>query len=104
MLVQKWRDLFFLHWSCHPRLVEETLPKGLKVDTYEDQAYIGIVPFKIPEIRPVFLPSKLGFGMYEVNVRTYVTDLNGNKGVWFYSLDANHRLAVFAARAFYKLP
>lgn len=104
MLVQKWRDLFFLHWSCHPSLVEETLPKGLKVDTYEDQAYIGIVPFKIPEIRPFFLPSQLGFGMYEINVRTYVTDLDGNKGVWFYSLDANHRLAVIAARALYLLP
>ncbi|MCC5831421.1 MAG: DUF2071 domain-containing protein [Chlamydiales bacterium] len=34
----------------------------------------------------------------------YVKDLKGNKGVWFYSLDANHRLAVFIAKFFFKLP
>ncbi|MCC5832472.1 MAG: DUF2071 domain-containing protein [Chlamydiales bacterium] len=71
MLVQKWKDLFFFHWSCPTHLVQDRLPKGLKVDTYEDRAYIGIVPFKIDEIRPFFLPSLLSLKIDEINVRTY---------------------------------
>ena len=34
----------------------------------------------------------------EVNVRTYVYDQASVPGVWFYSLDANQRLAVALAR------
>jgi uncharacterized protein YqjF (DUF2071 family) len=33
-----------------------------------------------------------------------VFDKNGTPGVWFYSLDANHYLAVKAARLFFNLP
>ena len=39
----------------------------------------------------------------ELNLRTYVT-LNGKPGVYFFSLDAASRIAVWAARKFYHLP
>jgi uncharacterized protein YqjF (DUF2071 family) len=41
--------------------------------------------------------------MPELNVRTYVR-YRGQPGVWFFSLDAGSRLAVWAARAAYHLP
>jgi uncharacterized protein len=37
-------------------------------------------------------------------LRTYVRDCNKNPGVWFYSLNANHPLAVMMARLFFALP
>jgi uncharacterized protein YqjF (DUF2071 family) len=40
----------------------------------------------------------------ELNVRTYVHDRNGVPGIWFFSLDCNHTLAVLMAKAFYSLP
>ena len=42
----------------------------------------------------------------EMNVRTYVRDKENkaHPGVWFYSLDANCRPAVWAARTFFHLP
>jgi hypothetical protein len=40
----------------------------------------------------------------ELNLRTYVRDESGRPGVWFFSLDANQPLAVWAARAFFGLP
>ncbi|MCA9038267.1 MAG: DUF2071 domain-containing protein, partial [Planctomycetaceae bacterium] len=40
----------------------------------------------------------------ETNVRTYVRHTNGDTGVWFFSLDANSRLAVRIARTFWRLP
>jgi uncharacterized protein YqjF (DUF2071 family) len=39
----------------------------------------------------------------EINVRTYVT-LDGKPGIYFFSLDADSRLAVGAARRSYRLP
>lgn len=39
----------------------------------------------------------------ELNVRTYVT-CEAKPGIWFLSLDAGSRSAVFGARRFYRLP
>jgi uncharacterized protein YqjF (DUF2071 family) len=39
----------------------------------------------------------------ELNVRTYVTT-DGKPGVYFFSLDAGNVLAVYGARALYRLP
>mgnify|MGYP001050641899 CR=1 FL=1 len=105
VMVQKWRHLLFLHWAVDPAVVQATLPAGLTVDTFEGQAFIGIVPFFMIGVRPRFLPAVPGISHFmEANVRTYVYDQNGVPGVWFYSLDANQRLAVRLARRFFKLP
>jgi uncharacterized protein YqjF (DUF2071 family) len=39
----------------------------------------------------------------ELNLRTYVS-VDGVPGVWFFSLDANHLLAVWAANMLFSLP
>jgi len=50
------------------------------------------------------LPAIPGLARFpELNVRTYV-NLNGKPGVYFFSLDAAHAPAVWAARTFYHLP
>jgi uncharacterized protein len=105
VLYQNWRDLLFLHWEYDIATVQETLPNGLLVDSFEDRAYIGVIPFFIKDMRPPFLPC-LPFLSYflELNVRTYVYDKDGTPGIWFYSLDANHLLAVLGARLTYSLP
>ena len=56
-------------------------------------------------IRPQFLPAVPGISNFmEMNLRTYVHDRAGVPGVWFYSLDANQRLAVAIARRLFHLP
>ncbi len=40
----------------------------------------------------------------ETNVRTYVTDRSGRRGIWFFSLDAARLGAVVTARTTYRLP
>jgi hypothetical protein len=48
-------------------------------------------------VRPVFAPAlPLLSESHELNVRTYV-HLGGVPGVWFFSLDANNRVAVLGA-------
>ena len=105
VMYQRWEDLLFLHWSYDPVAIQSTLPPGLTVDTFKGNAYIGIVPFFMRDVRPNFFPRVPGISDFlELNVRTYVFDEHGTPGVWFYSLDANQWLAVRAARRFFSLP
>lgn len=56
-------------------------------------------------IRPVYMPPVPWLSWFhELNLRTYVTDENGNPGVWFFSLDCNQPLAVEIARRTFNLP
>src|SRR5262249_29684602 len=96
---QVWRHLGFLHWKVEAEAVARLLPPGLEVDRFEDEAWVGVVPFTIPSTRPPFAPP-----FHEVNVRTYVHRAGRDPGVWFFSLDAASRLAVAGARIAYRLP
>lgn len=97
----RWRDLLFAHWPVDPELLAGGLPADVTVDTYQDTAYLGVVPFVMDDIRPRGSPIGLSFG--ELNLRTYVT-VDGTPGVYFFNLDANDRLGVSIARSLFRLP
>jgi uncharacterized protein len=100
---QRWRELFFLHWALEPERVASRLPPGVALDCWEGQAYVGLVPFVMRDIRPSWLPRALAMDFLETNLRTYVV-VNGEPGVWFFSLEASSWLAVQAARIGWGLP
>ena len=100
-LEMTWRDGLFAHWAVDPAVVADTLPDGLRVDTYDGDAYLGVVPFVMADIRPRGAPIGLSFP--ELNLRTYVEGPNG-PGVYFYNLDAADRLGVAVARRLFALP
>ena len=105
VMYERWENLLFLHWEYDPQAIQQTLPNGLYVDTFDGKAYLGIVPFWMRDVRPRLFPTALRMsGFEELNVRTYVYDGTGTPGVWFYSLDANHYLAGKLARLFFNLP
>jgi uncharacterized protein len=105
VMFQRWCHLLFLHWPLEPQTIQSTLPSGLEVDTFAGQGWIGIVPFFMRGVRPAGLPSVVGLSNFlELNLRTYVRDRDGRPGIWFYSLDANQPLAVWAARFCFALP
>jgi uncharacterized protein len=105
LLFQEWRRLLFLNWAYNAEDIQRTLPKGIEVDLFEGQAYLGIIPFELCRMRfnaGLRLPMLSNFA--EINVRTYVRDRHGNPGVWFYSLDADNWMAVMGAQRFFHLP
>ena len=105
VMFQRWVHLLFLHWALSPDIVQGTLPKGLQVDIFEGNAWIGIVPFFMRGVRPPGFVSVPGVSNFlELNLRTYVRDGYGRPGIWFYSLDANQFLAVCLARVAFGLP
>jgi hypothetical protein len=104
MMHMRWIDLAFLHWPLAPQALRPHIPAGLTLDTFDGQAWIGIVPFYMTNTRPRFVPPMPGVSSFaELNVRTYVT-VGGKAGVWFFSLDAASRLAVRGARWSFCLP
>ncbi len=101
---QSWRHLVFLHWKVEPELLQRHLPKGLTIETFDDAAWLALVPFAMERVRPWWAPPVPGISWFlETNVRTYVRHDSGVRAVWFFSLDANSRLAVQIARTFWKL-
>lgn len=97
---QTWNDLLFMHWPIDPDEMRQRTPAALPLDTFDGQAWIGVVPFWMSGVRPRGVPPAPGLSRFpELNVRTYVT-LDGKPGVYFFSLDASNRVAVTAARAY----
>ena len=96
-----WRDLLFAHWAVPPRTVDSRLPARIAVDTFEGDAYLGVVPFRM-EIGPSRVPFRLTFD--ELNLRTYVRGPDGGRGVYFFNLDADDPLGVAVARSLFRLP
>jgi uncharacterized protein len=100
----RWVDLLFAHWPVDADVLRALIPPNLEIDTYQGQAYLGIVPFRMVDVAPRWLPALPRIGSFaEVNVRTYVTHRE-RSGVWFLSLDAASRIAVEGARAGFHLP
>lgn len=104
VMTQTWNTLLFAHWPLPPETLRPLLPAALTLDTYEGEAWLGVVPFQMTNVRPRLAPPVPGLSTFpELNARTYVT-LDGKPGVWFFSLDASNRIAVALARRLFRLP
>jgi uncharacterized protein len=105
VMLQGWYDLAALHWAYEPHLVQRLLPPGFTVDTFDGSAWVGLIAFHMRRIRIPGLPA---FGYLstfpETNLRTYITDPTGRRGVWFFSLDVNRLIPAVVARVSYRLP
>lgn len=105
VMYHHWNKITFLHWRYAPDVVQAFLPAGLTADTWDGSAWIGLTPFLMEGVRAPGLPALPWLSRFgEVNVRTYVRDPRGWRGIWFFSLDAALLPAVLAARAGYRLP
>ena len=102
MLRQRWEAISFLHWRVEPAAVRQRVPGDLEIDTFDGSAWIGLVPF-ITTMRPpvVGVPAST---YPETNVRTYVRERDGTRGIWFFSLDVPRAWVVAAARVGFGLP
>lgn len=80
------------------------VPDALEVDTFGGEAYLGLTPFRVTNLRLRGLPPVPFLSSFlELNCRTYVRH-GARPGIWFFSLDASSRFAVEAARRLYRLP
>ncbi|HEU0027225.1 MAG TPA: DUF2071 domain-containing protein [Ktedonobacterales bacterium] len=101
---QVWSDLLFAHWPIPAHVMAAALPPSLTLDTWEGEAWLGIVPFRMPTLHIHGLPDMPPFSrLNETNVRTYVR-VGGLPGVYFFSLDADNPITIQIARLWFHLP
>ncbi len=99
ILTQNWDNLFFFHWKYDAAEIQKRLPAGLFVDTFNGDAFLSIIGFRMSNIRLLGLPAvPLLSSLNELNVRTYVRTADGKPGIYFFSLDCDHWLAVKIAQ------
>src|SRR5271154_4312805 len=108
IMAQSWHDLLFAHWPIDPALMRALtrphIPAALQIDTFDGQAWIAVVPFRMSGVRLRGTPPLPWLSAFpELNVRTYVV-ADHKPGVWFFSLDARNPAAVAIARAWFHLP
>ena len=103
-MTQSWHNLLFAHWPVAPAALAHLVPAPLEIDTFDGQAWVGVVAFRLDHIRLRGLPEvPFVCGFAEINVRTYVR-LGERRGVLFLSLDTDHLLTIGMARPWFHLP
>ena len=104
LMTQSWNDLLFAHWRVDSSQVRRAVPTAFELDLFDDEAWLGVVPFSMTNIGIRSAPGLPWISAFpELNVRTYVR-VADRSGVYFFSLDAGRRLAVAAARLLLNLP
>lgn len=105
LMFQSWRWLTFLHWRYEAEIIQRVLPGRITLDTFDGSAWVGLTPFLLANLRPPWAPALPWISRFpETNVRTYVRGPDGERGVWFFTLEANQLAAVVGARLTYHLP
>ena len=77
---QSWCDLLFAHWVVPVAELQPLIPAELELDTYEGQAWVGVVPFTM-YIRHRLAPPLADLASYfpEVEVFGPTCDIKGSR-------------------------
>ena len=101
---QSWDNLLTCHWPLDPAVLRPKVPAELEIDTFDDQAWLGLIPMHMGTIRlrdVGGIPTEPHFP--EINFRTYVR-YGGRSGVYFFHVDAGAPLVDIGARLFFHTP
>src|SRR5688500_3360843 len=76
LMTQTWHDLLFAHWPVDLATLRDHVPPGFEIDTFDGQAWIGVVPFRMTNVAPRGVPALPWISAFpELNVRTYVREI-----------------------------
>ena len=56
VMYQHWHHLLFLHWKANQDEMRKWVPDELEIDTFDGDAYFGLVLFTMRGVRPRFVP------------------------------------------------
>jgi uncharacterized protein YqjF (DUF2071 family) len=96
-------DVLFTHWRVAPAELARLLPPDLPLDTHEGEAWLGIVAFRLANLRLRGLPPLPRLSFAQLDIRTYVS-LDDRPGVWLCSVDVSNPVLLEAAKRVHRLP
>jgi uncharacterized protein len=98
------RGVLLAHWPVPHDELARTVPPELSVDTFDGEAWLGLVAYRLTQLRLRGLPPIPGLSsLLQVEVRTYVT-LDDRPGIWLCSLEVSNPFLVEAAKRAHRLP
>ena len=88
---QEWNNAIFLHFKIPYNILKPLIPKGLELDSFNNNYYVSLVAFTMNELHPKNL-FPIGFisDFHEINIRTYVKK-NNHHGVYFLNIEAEKK-------------
>jgi uncharacterized protein YqjF (DUF2071 family) len=98
------RDVLLAHWPVALDALARQLPPGLPVDTFEGEAWLGLVACRLEALRVRGLPPLPGLSSGpQLEACTYVS-VGGRPGLWLFSVDRGKQVLVEAAKRTLRLP
>jgi uncharacterized protein len=95
---QRWDSVLLLHFRVAAAALGPLVPPQLTVEEADDSAWVSLVPFRMRNVRPRYLPAIGPLSNFtELNVRTYVRAA-GKPGVFFLGIQARGALVAWLAR------
>jgi hypothetical protein len=104
-LSAKWENLIMANYEVHPDLLTPYLPKGVELDFYNGKTYVSLVGFMFNDTRLFRIPIPLLGTFEEINLRFYVTRVEGDvikRGVVFINETVPYKLVAWLANRLYK--
>jgi uncharacterized protein YqjF (DUF2071 family) len=103
-LAETRRDVLLAHWPVALDALARQLPPELAVDTFEGEAWLGLVACRLEALRLRGLPPLPGLSSGpQLEVCTYVS-VDGRPGTWLFSVDRGKQALVEAAKRSLRLP
>jgi uncharacterized protein YqjF (DUF2071 family) len=104
LVSQTEAEMLFLSWPVPAAAVAGRIPPRLSLDTYEQQAWITLIPFRMERLHLRGLPPAPPFSRFdEVDCLTYVMHRE-ERGIWFFRIDAASLVGSMVGRRLFGLP
>jgi uncharacterized protein len=104
-LSAEWRDLVMLNYEVEPSLLNQYVPRGTALDSYQGRTYISLVGFRFCRTNLLgYFPIPFHADFDEVNLRFYVRRKEANedrRGVVFIAEVVPRRAIAAVARFVY---
>jgi uncharacterized protein YqjF (DUF2071 family) len=104
-LSAKWENLIMANYEVNPDVLTPYLPNGVELDFYNGKTYVSLVGFMFNDTRLFKIPIPFLGTFEEINLRFYVTRLEGDnikRGVVFINETVPYRLVAWIANKLYK--
>lgn len=103
-LTAEWRKLVFINYTVDPKLLEEYVPKGTLLDSYNGKCFVSVIGFMFKNTKVLGCKMPGLHTFEEVNLRFYVKRKENNvwkRGTVFIQEIVPKRILSFVANTIY---
>ncbi len=104
-LAARWENLIMTNYAVNPVVLKPYLPAGVKLDYYDNKAFVSLVGFMFKRTSVFNIPVPFLGTFEEINLRFYVKRIEGDtikRGVVFINETVPYKIVAWLANKLYK--